>query len=549
MHTDIELQNWKNPVLAIKDPLKRRWAEIVQSMNTHINGICPIHIYYNRRPLESTNTYALAYRVNNFEPITKEAFDRAINGIVDLSKNANVNIKVPENILNTPYDIKEVELYEFCTNNLIRIRESDPNAVIVVMPKVSVLDNQNVSVNGVEILFVESKDIDKITKHSIRFKAGDAIVNDNRYDYFISIDHSQYTLEYPDSNGQLQNYAIVKLEISKPYINISSNIVHEGKYTLRLPYLYGSAALGNKFYGQESDFTVQATRYTYIKEIRAKEKCDQAGYIDIGGVHCSSENNSLKCGKCGGIGYVKDDSPLGTIYVDFDKLRADNQSSLPSVVTYAEPPQSALINSKKIVDDYYSAMEDSLGLVKRNDTNQSGTSKDFDWRGTISMVYNILLDNIRVLKLVYQSIEEITNNTEPTSDVYLVGEIGKSTLTDLLVMLKNAKTNQSPPSVITSLVIQILQKQLSGDISDSVINVAKVYDKLFIYGSDELTTARAQFGSYITNKDVYVHNTIITVIEDYLAENGIQDEAKITAYLDDYYTKIFPVTTDLMPVF
>ena len=31
--------------------------------------------------------------------------------------------------------------------------------------------------------------------------------------------------------------------------------------------------------GQESDFSVQATRYTYLKEIRAKEKCDEIGYI------------------------------------------------------------------------------------------------------------------------------------------------------------------------------------------------------------------------------------------------------------------------------
>ena len=68
------------------------------------------------------------------------------------------------------------------------------------------------------------------------------------------------------------------------------------------------------------------------------------------------------------------------------------------------------------------------------------------------------------------------------SDVFLIGELGKSTLNDLLLMLKDAKSNQSPPSVIASLVIQILQKQISPDISDSVIDVAKVYDKLFIYG-------------------------------------------------------------------
>jgi hypothetical protein len=115
-------------------------------------------------------------------------------------------------------------------------------------------------------------------------------------------------------------------------------------------------------------------------------------------------------------------------------------------------------------------------------------------------------------------------------------------------MLKEAKSNQSPPSVIASLVIQILQKQISPDISDSVIDVAKVYDKLFIYGSDEIVTARAQFGSYITNKDVYIHNTLIDVITTYIKETGELEKENIIKYLDDYYNKIFPITSDLLPI-
>ena len=126
-------------------------------------------------------------------------------------------------------------------------------------------------------------------------------------------------------------------------------------------------------------------------------------------------------------------------------------------------------------------MCDSLGLVKQNSTNQSAISKDFDYKEKISIVYNILQDNILVLKEIYQFIEYILyQETEVKSDVFLIGELGKSTLNDLLLMLKDAKVNQSPPSVIASLVIQILQKQISPDISDSVIDVAKVYDKLFI---------------------------------------------------------------------
>ena len=516
-------------------------------MNTHINGICPIHIYVNRRPLESENTYALAYRVNNFQPVTKEAFDRTLNGIIELSKSANINLSVEDKILNESYKIKGIDLYDFCIHSLTKIRETDPNAVIVVMPKVSLLDNFNVSIDGVELLYVESHEIDKISDDSIRFKAGEVKTKDKEYDYYISIDDGQYTLEYPDDNGILIHYPIVKLDERKPYINISSNVVHEGKYKLRLPYLFGAAAWGDNFYGQESDFTVQATRYTYIKEIRAKEKCDEVGYIFEKGLHCHADDPTKLCGKCHGTGFVKDDSPLGTIYVDFDKLTSDGKTA-PNVITYAEPPQTALQNSKTIVDGYYDAMCDSLGLVKQNNTNQSAVSKDFDYKQSVSTSYNVIINNISVLKEIYQFIEYILNKgVEPKSDVFIIGELGNSTLEDLLLMLKTAKSNQSPPSVIASFVVQILQKQISSDISDVVIGITKVYDKLFIYGSDEIVTARAQFGSYITNKDVYIHNTIVDVIVKYIGETGELDAENITKYLDDYYTKIFPVTSDLLP--
>jgi len=548
MHTEQELQSWSNPVLKIKDPLKRRWAEIKQTMDTHINGVCPIHLYYARRPLESNNTYALAYRVNNFQPVTKEAFDRTLNSINDLIKNANIKLNAPDFILNSTYKIKDVELYNFCISSLTKIRETDSNAVIVVMPLVDIVDEFNVRIKDVDVVYVESHHIEKIDDNYIRFKAGEVEFGEIEHKYYIIVDNGQYILEYPDKDGVYSFIPIAKLSPRQPYIHISSNVVHEGKYTLRLPYLFGSAAWGDKFYGQESDFTVQATRYTYIKEIRAKEKCDEVGYIFQDGIHCSVENPKLLCNKCKGSGFVKDDSPLGTIYVDFDKLTSEGKT-VPNVITYAEPPQNALQNSKTIVDSYYNTMCDSLGLVKQNNTNQSALSKEFDYKEKISVVYNIAQDNIRVLKEIYQFIEYIFNqDAESTTDVYLVGEIGKSSLSELQVMLKQAKDNQAPPNVISTMVVQIMQKMLSEDISDVVINVAKEYDKLFIYGSDEIVTARAQFGSYITNKDVYIHNTIIDVIVKYITDTANMEVETITKYLDDYYTKKFPVVTDLLPI-
>jgi hypothetical protein len=49
----MDLRKWQSPTKGVKDPEKQRWAEIKEIMDTHLNGICPLFIYINRRPLES----------------------------------------------------------------------------------------------------------------------------------------------------------------------------------------------------------------------------------------------------------------------------------------------------------------------------------------------------------------------------------------------------------------------------------------------------------------------------------------------------------------
>jgi hypothetical protein len=539
-----QLDSWKNPTVSIKDPLKQRWAEIVQTMSTHINGVCPMHIYINRRPLESNNPYALKYRVNNFQPLTKDAFDRAISGIVDVCSNADIQVKAPEEIISGTWLIKGKDIYYFCQSDLVRIRETDPNAVIVVLPVINETSQSSVEIIGVDIRLVLSDEIVHMNDYEIKFIGGTIEVKGKHIPYYYYIEDGQYSVIYPNEKGEYETYAIVQLPERKPYIDISSNWVYEGRYKLKMPYLFGAAAWGDKFYGQESDFTVQATRYTYLKEIRAKEKCDQIGCITdpLSGLHIQADNKK-PCVKCNGSGYVKDDSPLGTIYVDYSKLNSEERA-FPQVISWAEPPQNALTTSKEITDDYFNKMCEALGLIKQNNTNQSAVSKEFDYKEKLSVIYKIFQDNTNVCQEIYRSIEYILLNQEQQpSQVYLVGELGKSDVTDLLVKLSESKTNQSPPSLISAIIDQIYQKLLPPDYSDLIIKIAKKYDKLYIYGSNELTTAKAQFGNSITEKTVIIHNTIIDVLSDYLGNplNEAREETDLIAYLDTYYSQYNPV--------
>ena len=296
-----------------------------------------------------------------------------------------------------------------------------------------------------------------------------------------------------------------------------------------------ASAWGDKFYGQESDFSVQATRYTYLKEIRAKERCDEAGAIfKENGVHCYADND-MTCRKCGGAGYVKDDSPLGTIYVDYSKLNAEDRA-FPQVIQWAEPPQSALTSSREIVSDYFEKMCEALGLIKQNYTNQSGVSKAFDFKDKISTIYKIFNDNINVAQDIYRFIEYfLIDETVQYSELYLIGEIGTSTLSDLFTELDMARKGNAPSFVISSILDKIYIKSLPPNIAERVLSVAKQFDKLYIYSSNDITMLRAQFGSQLTEYDLVIHNTIVEKTKDILNVNPyITDEALVNE-LNTYY--------------
>lgn len=529
-----QLLNWQNPVNRIKDPLHQRWAEIVQIMDTHINGVCPLHIYINRRPLESQNPYAIEYRVNNFQPLTKDPFDKFINGVIDVCRNANIQVNISESILNLNSTINQLPILDFCNSDLVRIRENDPNAVIVVMPLIEKVETDYVSIVGVDIVVVMTKDIIKKGDNYIEFYYD--TVDENKL--IVEINNGQYILKVKDKKGKESTFPIVSLLPKKPYIDISDNIVYEGKYKLRIPYSFGASAWGDKFYGQESDFSIQATRYTYLKEIRAKERCDEVGVIFQNGKHCYT--NGDLCQRCGGSGFVKDDSPLGTIYVDYSKLNSEERA-FPQVIQWAEPPQTALTSSKDITNEYFDRMTEALGLLKQNYTNQSGVSKEFDWKEKLSTISKIFNDNIRVAKEIYRHIEYLIIDEEvQTSTITLVGELGYSDLDSLLEKLTEAKKNMSPSSIITGLIDQIYRKTLPSEYADFIIKVAKKYNKLYIYGLDEVTMAKAQLGNSVTEKDIVVNNTLVDVILDYLKVNGLESEDNVVKYLDEYYARFTP---------
>ena len=532
---------YKNPIHKIQDPHKRKWAEIVQCMDTHLNGVCPLHIYQSRRPLESEEDFALKQRAEAFEPITMQDFELALNKIIDFCKKTKIIIEGTEAIYEDKYIIDGKDIYDYVFTDLVKKRENDPNAIIIPFPILEKLDGNLARLKMLKPYYVASKDIEVIEDNYLKF----FYKYEDKRNYYIVIENGIYYLEYKVKNETITEKIYVSTLIN-PIIYISNN-VYNGQVIIntslgknselktidvsyRLPYLYGAAAHGNKFYGQETDFEIQAKRYSFIREFRAKQVCTNAGYMIVNGKHVDAEGGL--CGVCNGSGIIKDDSPYGTSFIDYSQI--SDSEKIPPIVQWSEPPQGVLRYSGEIVDKYYNNMLNALGIVRQNMTNQSGVSKSFDLEQGKKIVIKVVEDNIRVLKEWYRLVEQFYS-IEPTIDIYVSGEITDYTLNDLLAMLDNARKNNSPPSILTNIIDTIYDRTINKNFSEKIIRIAKKYDILYVYGKDDLTMAKAQLGSLIGIKEVVIHNTIIDVLSSYLAINDEAEDKDILAYLDEYY--------------
>lgn len=525
--------NYTNPVLSIKDPLKRQWAYIVQVMDTHLNGVCPLHIYKTRRPLESEDDFALLQRAEAFEPVTMQDFELTISKIVDFSISTNIKLFGNTDLFNRQYIINNKDIYDYCLNDLIKQRENDPNSIIVLLPDVKKTEYA-LQLNSIVPYFVLSKNIDTINDNYVKF----LYYEKDNIKYYMVIENGVYYIEYKKDNNAIKD-VIIETSIITPYIHISDNVVNgkildKGKYidiTYRLPYLFGAACWGNKFVGQESDFEIQSKRSTFLREFRAKPICTNAGYTMVDGCHV--DGNGHKCGVCNGTGVIQDASPLHTTFVDYSSILADNDK-IPPLVQWSEPPQSALMNNLQITKEYYDNMLNALGIVKQNMTNQSGVSKSFDVQQNKKLIKKIVLDNLRVIREWYNLVCEFYNIKKET-EVYIIGDIVDNSVDEILESLAKAKQNGSPPNVIQTLIDNIYLKTINPKYAEQIINIAKKYDILYLYSKDDLTLAKAHLGSNIGMRETYIHNTIINTLEEYFNNN--ENTENVIAYLDEYYAK------------
>ncbi len=545
MYNYLELLNNEHPV-------KKKWQDVFFTMRVHTQGYCPDHIFIGRRPEESKNDGALQYRRDNFRPVSRAPFDMAIDGYVEVASQLDVVIasddaRAIENEIKIHNGLMTAPLRQWYIKVPGTYRQTDPNAVVVVLPKHptdSVIPSfeyelpnfdriQNMRI-GVDVRMVVYSDIVYADKDKVIFKGGSWLYKrekDKEYheDYYYAQDREYTYIIVPEKKDKGWHY------VQKPYyrnsLTVSPAVVIGGRIVREVNeegeyYEYytadfaGAAAWGDYSLGQMSDLQICERRFSYPEKWVVKKDCGNYNAVMIGGKHCTPNGDGYDtCSSCGGLGYIVDTSPLGTHLID-KKAGFDEGGNFIAPVGYITPDTEILKHSADRTEAYYDYMLRELGIMKQNMTEQSGVSKMYDAQNKVTLYTNIVTD-------IYRGYAQLLNIIQGylfrRSDIVIPmpEDFDVKNANDLSMELADMKkAGAGHPSLVEQTKKVMLKKYGDNPFNVWAQDVLARYDKLYPYALDEVQQAKAIFGASLTDADVNLHFFGYEILKELYAKNN-----------------------------
>jgi hypothetical protein len=510
-----------------------KWCEVFKRMRVHTQGITPLHIFEERRPLESDDPNALTYRANNSRPITKDEFDKAISHYQELAQNVDVIIDYKSSS-NKEYiesllinnGLKKQSLKEWFFKKVGSYKQTDPNAVIVILPKhtneefipsykyeIPNFSNIKAKKIDVDIRLIPHSAIKYIDTETLVFNGGSYEYKDGYYsDYFYIVNKERTTILKPKEEGNKLVY-VEELFYNNnldftPFTVIGTKLITEvDEDSSEIIEYYtsdfiGACAWGDLALGQNSDLQISEVRFIFPRHWKIKVKCDNQDngcHLDQLSGKYVVEKETI-CQRCKGTGYVMDSSPLGTTFIDSKDLE-DGKFAVPE--GFVTPPSDILKHSAERVSYYFSNMRKCLGLTDQNMTAQSGESKSYDYIHTIAMNTIIVTDLYNTYEYILNVIDQYRNNKSGIN-ILFPDDFDVRSADDILYEITEAKSKNLPNAIISELTKKyILKKFGKTKETEKIVKFLSIYDKLFIYGVSDV--AQNQI-SNITDNDRFIHN-------------------------------------------
>lgn len=558
------------------------WWITKDTMATHIFGKPPRRLFVERRPLESNNHYALDYRLNNFEPITKQPFLTAIDSIVEAAEHVyapevNIQEKTWEWLSNETISVaqRKMHLRHFVLSHLALVAEADPNSAMVVLPVHpreelipeygEELPDFNSVINEpieVEVKLIPSDEIHYIDESVIIFKGGEWLYSKDEKKkhyapYFYQLSAEETILHYPVRDGKegysYEDTIYYANELERPPFTVIGNNIEVGEIhgelvTYSCGTFPGAVAIMNECLGLKSDSQIVDTRFTYPEKIASYQACNASGcmtcndrdnpYFGLNVINTADGCNL--CTKCNGSGKIAPDtSPFGTHILVKTDMFDDDGKFLPPI-QFITPPLGSAEYLRGAWQETYAEGKRALFIIDQNMTNQSGASKAYDVRQKISVITGAVKNLFRIYEVALNSISGYLLEPQDIM-VELPNDFNVSTSQDVTMELANSLNTSS---VYTSeLTRQLLLKTLGNDgESQKLVDFLQLTDRFFGMTIDEIVKMKAVSGSAVSVRDLFIHDkgfNILKRIQSDTENFANLTEAELLVLFNTYVDSIF----------
>ena len=554
---NLESRNIVSEVFSLKQNYDKQIA-ILKEMRVHSLGDNPSNLLITRHTNEDAIT--LKWRQDNYTPITRPIYQRAINAICRVFNEANYYFQLSEDLSNyiDSNRFSGMSFVSYLQNHVLKYMIEDPNAYLVVLP----IPNEDLSVTDkidTEIEIVPSDRLFFAYSDAIcwlsceksmingREKQGDVyyLLTDTFFARIVQ------TKSFKDANSYVfeliyvHNLGTLSAQVLGGYWN--PNGYYESYFNSFKDY-------ANEAIRQFSDWQAIMALCAYpTKEIRA-DQCDfegcEGGHLYSTGDD-GTKNNLGICRSCEGYGYKMKTGPFGAFVRPH--VSGINPSEDTPMMRYITPDISVIQYSENAWKTLIEKAEQSLNINFILDA-QSGIAKQVDREELYSFltaISNNIYRSIAYNALLYMEYYRNFNNpivpqiTPPTS-------FNTKTETQLQEEFNAYSTSQVAKSVVIESHKQLIDKKFGGDPYQlRITDILSIWDVLFLE-QEEVKMMKFQAG--ILTKEMYLKSFFAYyIIEQLVNKNGKQwfiteEIDTIIQRMDEIFYEMYQATIEIKTV-
>lgn len=522
-------------------------CEHAKEMSWHIFGDKPVELLNRIRPRE--DPAVTDYRVQNYEPLTKSAADKAINIISKIFNGNLYSIRWKEKSKSSE-ELKEYTLEYYPDNNsivnymkdvLLRRMIADPNGLAVVkLQEVPQRDTEEVrpvlALYGSENVWNYDAD---------HYLINTAVETDKtvKWFYFEYYDRSRYIYfrAYVTPNTDLvieeiESYAHDFKEIPAWFLGGKSESLSDGKVIYK-SYFDSAIPYWNSAIVHNSDLLGSYINHIYPQKYELSEACNyrfQEKYPCRQGTIKYEDGSTHDCPKCDGTGYRNMAGPYGVYKISKDKLSEGDPVGIDPV-GYINVP----IDAAKMLEERADKMQ-RMGLWAINmdvedeiGANQSGVAKVIDRSAQYDTLYNIATNVFdRQLQNTYYFFNKYMFQVLENAPEANLPEINKPTqfevysAAELINNFKAAKDSGLDPNYLQIKQQEILTRDLTTNTDLKTFGFL-LLDLDPLPGLDQITISSNVMKGFNRQVDAVVHFNLKRFIEKAMKEDrGFVTKAK-----------------------